>query len=130
MSDALIVPSIVAALLLYWATLLSPLLAATYLAVFRGSGRPRRVLFVLIAASITYGAAILAYILVVLPVFLAAEYLLPALRQTGYPLQWFDIFEVFYSRRRVIESTTIIVLALVVVPWLWRRWPAVSDAVA
>jgi len=133
MSEDTFLPVVVAILLFHEALVLAPFFVATYLAVFRGRGQPRRALFVFVATSLTYGVALFGYVLAVLPFALFVDYLLPELRNRGhfpeFPF-WLVLFDQFYTWQRTIYSIVILVLALVLVRWLWRRWPRIAVAVA
>jgi hypothetical protein len=104
---------------------------AMYLVVFRDKDTPRKVLFTVVASTMSYGVFRFLDVAVILPLSLVGEYLLPSLhlKDVEYPLKWFQLFEIFYSQRRLIEMVFAVLLALTLVRKLHIRWPRISDAI-
>jgi len=130
MTDELAIPIIVAMLVSYWACLMAPFLLSLFYAIFRGRGVPRRYLFVGAASALSYGLLIFFFVAFALPIILAGEYLIPELMHMHpeYPLQWFDLLYVFFRWWRLTAMIASLASAVVVVRWLWSRWPRLVNA--
>jgi hypothetical protein len=132
MTDLLLAFAVFGALL---AAVFSPILVALALVARGGNTVPRRGTFVLVASALAYGAALLVWVIVTVPVRLFAAYLYPQLG-LSFPSTraWESIWVLPLYRigefPQYVFPVLLLALACTVVVFLWRRWPQIARAVA
>ena len=111
--------------------LLSPVFCALYLAIFKGRGMPGRWLFPLVGPSIAYGLVWVGSLILYLPFYLVAVFLVPALRSLGHKIPfWVPVIDWVLEYDFFIISAVLIALSAWLVIHLWPRWPGVLAALA
>ena len=118
----------------YLLAIFSPLIVALSLALRSGSTIPRRWVFVLVATALSYGAALFAYLVVAVPVRLFAVYAYPSLvaadnsRISWEP--WILPLDRLGEFPQYLLPIMLLVVACTVIVYVWRRWPAIANALA
>jgi hypothetical protein len=111
--------------------LLSPVLCALYLATFKGRGVSGRWLFLIFGPAFSYGLVWVGTIVFYLPFYLAALFLVPALRELGHKSPfWVPIIDWVLKYDLLIVCGALIALSLWLVLYLWPRWPSLLAAMA
>ena len=115
----------------YFLALLSPVIAAAYLAMFKGRDVPGRWLFVFFGPAIAYAILLVATVTFFLPFYLIGVFLVPALRDLGHNLPfWVPFLDWVINYDYLIISTLLVALSAWLVRYVWPRWPGVLAAMA
>jgi hypothetical protein len=130
-SDLVLVYGVFAAYLL---AVFSPLIIALFLVARAGPRVPRRATFVFAATALAYGAALFAWVLVVVPVRLFAVYVYPILvandpAKRAWEALWVPLYRIGEPQQYAL-SVALLVVACCTVLYLWRRWPTIAHALA
>ena len=111
--------------------LLSPVLCALYLAMVKGRGVSGRWLFLIFGPAFSYGLVWVGAIVFYLPFYLAAVFLVPALRELGHKSPfWAPIVDWVLKYDLLIVCGALIALSFWLVLYLWPRWPNLLAAMA
>lgn len=111
--------------------LFSPVFCALYLAMFKGRGVPGRWLFPLVGPAIAYGLVWVAGLILYLPFYLVAVFLVPALTSLGHKSPfWVPVIDWVLKYDFFVISAALIALSAWLVLHLWPRWPGVLAALA
>ncbi|MBI4995890.1 MAG: hypothetical protein HZC22_03135 [Rhodocyclales bacterium] len=132
MTDLLLSFGVFGALL---AVMFSPVLLALALVARATNTVPRRAAFFLVASALAYGAALLVWLIVTVPVRLFAAYVYPQLG-LSFPSTraWESLWVIPLYRigefPQYVFPVLLLALGCAVVVFLWRRWPQIARAVA
>jgi hypothetical protein len=117
--------------LLLFLAFLSPIVAAAFLAVFKGRGVRGRWLFLVAGPVIAYSILWVFTLVFIIPAYIVLTLFTPAVKELldhtpyWYPFaSWFVRYEVF------IAGFACALLALWLVAYLWPRWSSVLYALA
>lgn len=108
---------------LFYIGLLSPILCAWFLTVIRGRGVSRRWLFPFVAPAVVYIIVWLGTLVLFVPFYLAALYLVPGLRALGHEAPfWVPIVEWVLAYDGFVVSGVLVAMSVWLVRYLWPRW--------
>lgn len=108
--------------------LLSPILSAWYLALFKGKGVARRWMFPFVAPLIVYGYLLVAVLIFFVPFYLIALDILPGAIASGLQRPfWVPVVEWVLAYDGFIISTVLIAMSIWLVRSLWPRWCLKND---